>query len=37
MTRQIASGATLLGFRLLDDLIVGDGCYVSLQERGAFP
>lgn len=37
MTRQLADGAKLLGIRLLDHLIVGDGRYVSLQERGAFP
>jgi DNA repair protein RadC len=34
MTRQLAEGAKLLGLRLLDHLILGDGCYVSLQERG---
>jgi DNA repair protein RadC len=37
MTRQLASGATLLGLRLLDHVIVGDGCYVSLRDRGAIP
>jgi len=36
MTRQLAEGARLLGLRLLDHLVVGDGRYVSLRERGAF-
>jgi DNA repair protein RadC len=37
MTRQLADCAKLLGMRLLDHLIVGDGAYVSLKERGAIP
>ena len=32
--RQLADGAKLLGIRLLDHLILGDGCFTSLQERG---
>jgi DNA repair protein RadC len=31
-----SEGAKLLGLRLLDHLLVGDGRYVSPQERGAF-
>jgi len=37
MTRQLADGAKLLGIRLLDHIIVGDGCYFSLQERRMLP
>ncbi len=37
ITRQLADGAKLLGIRLLDHIIVGDGCYFSLQERRMLP
>jgi DNA repair protein RadC len=34
MTRQLADGAKLLGMRLIDHVVVGDNCFVSLRERG---
>ncbi len=34
LTRQLAAGARLLGLRLLDHLIVGDGAFTSLRQRG---
>ncbi len=34
LTEQIAEGGRILGIRVLDHLIVGDGAYVSLLERG---
>ncbi|MBI3184612.1 MAG: DNA repair protein RadC [Myxococcales bacterium] len=37
LTRQLWSGARLLGIRLLDHVIVGDGAYASMLERGLLP
>lgn len=37
LTEQLAGGARLLGLELLDHLIVGDGTYYSLLERGQLP
>lgn len=37
LTLQLADGARLLGIKLLDHVIVGDGRYVSLLERGQLP
>jgi len=34
LTEQIVEGGRILGIRVLDHLIVGDGAYVSLLERG---
>jgi len=34
LTAQLARGGALLNIRVLDHLIVGDGTYVSMQERG---
>lgn len=34
LTAQLARGAELLGLRVLDHLVLGDGRYVSLQARG---
>ncbi len=36
LTRHLARGAELLGLRLLDHVVVGDG-YVSFLERGLLP
>lgn len=33
-TRRLAAVGDLVGIRLLDHLVIGDGCYVSLLERG---
>lgn len=35
LTKRLAESAALLGIRLLDHLIFGDGRYVSLKEKGA--
>lgn len=34
ITRRLAQAADLLGIRFLDHVIIGDGVYVSLKERG---
>lgn len=36
LTKRLDEAATLLGIRLLDHVIFGDGRYVSLKERNAF-
>lgn len=36
LTRNLARGCVLLGFKLLDHLVLGDGSYVSMAERGLF-
>jgi len=35
LTRRLAACGETLGVRLLDHLVLGDGRYVSLRERGA--
>lgn len=37
LTRQLAHGGPLVGIRVLDHLVLGDGRYVSLLERGQMP
>jgi len=37
LTRQLHAGGKLLGIRVLDHLVLGDGCYVSMQQRGDIP
>jgi DNA repair protein RadC len=37
LTLQLADGARLLGIKLLDHLVIGDGTYVSMLERGQLP
>lgn len=37
LTRQLADGGRLLGVDVLDHLVIGDGRYVSFQERGLLP
>jgi DNA repair protein RadC len=34
LTRRLAAGAELLGLRLLDHIIIGEGVFVSLAEKG---
>ncbi len=34
MTRRIAEGGKILGIGVLDHIIIGDGCYVSLKREG---
>jgi DNA repair protein RadC len=34
LTARLVSGAELMGIRVLDHLVVGDGSYVSFHERG---
>jgi DNA repair protein RadC len=34
LTRQLLKAANLLGIKLLDHLVVGDGRYASLLENG---
>jgi len=34
LTRRLAEAGRLLGIEVLDHVIVGNGCYVSLKERG---
>jgi DNA repair protein RadC len=36
LTRRLARAADLIGIRLLDHVIVGDGTYESLKENGCF-
>lgn len=36
LTRRLQEGATLLGLRFLDHIVLGDGRHVSLKERMAF-
>jgi DNA repair protein RadC len=37
LTAQLAEAGQLLGIKVLDHLVVGDGAYVSLLERGLMP
>lgn len=37
LTRQLAAGARLLGIRLLDHIVVGDGLFTSMRARGQLP
>ncbi len=37
LTRQLAEAGRLLGIEVLDHVIVGDGVFVSLKERGLMP
>jgi DNA repair protein RadC len=34
ITKRLKDGADLLGVRLLDHVVIGDGGYVSLADRG---
>lgn len=34
ITRRLARAGEIMGIRILDHIIVGDDCYVSLRERG---
>jgi DNA repair protein RadC len=34
LTAQLAEGGRLLGIKVLDHVVVGDGAYASLLERG---
>ena len=34
LTRRLARGGSMLGIKLLDHIIIGRGCFVSLAERG---
>jgi DNA repair protein RadC len=34
LTQQLVKGASLLGIRVLDHLVIGDGAFVSFAERG---
>ena len=34
VTRRIIEGGKLLGISLLDHIVIGDNCYISLKERG---
>ena len=36
LTRQMDAAGQLLGIKLIDHIIIGDGVYVSLREKGAF-
>lgn len=36
ITKRLARGAEILGIQLLDHMILGDGCYVSLKDKGVF-
>jgi DNA repair protein RadC len=37
VTRRLVAAGALLGISLLDHLVLGDACYVSLLERGVIP
>ena len=34
LTKRVKEAGELLGIRLLDHIIIGDNCYISLKERG---
>ncbi|NLY50692.1 MAG: DNA repair protein RadC [Firmicutes bacterium] len=34
LTRRLVEAGSILGIEVLDHLVIGDGCYVSLKERG---
>ena len=34
VTRRLCAAGELVGIRILDHVIIGDGCYVSYLERG---
>jgi len=36
LTAQLAEGGRILGIRVLDHIVIGDGSFVSLSERGCF-
>lgn len=36
-THRVAAAAQILDLQLLDHLVIGDGCYVSMAERGVLP
>ena len=37
LTARLAGSGNLLGIRVLDHVVIGDGCFVSLRDRGAIP
>jgi DNA repair protein RadC len=37
LTRHLIAAAQLLNIKVLDHVVVGDGGYVSMMERGLFP
>jgi DNA repair protein RadC len=37
LTRRLAAVGELVGIRILDHLVIGDGYYVSFLERGLLP
>ena len=37
LTKQMLEAGKLLGIRLIDHIIIGDGVYVSLREQGVIP
>lgn len=37
ITRRIYEAGALIGIELLDHIVIGDNCFVSLRERGLFP
>ena len=37
LTRQLVNGGRLLGIRVMDHLVVGDGAFVSMMARGQLP
>ena len=37
MTRQVQEAGELIGITLLDHIIIGDNCYVSLKEKKLLP
>ena len=36
VTKRLRQAGAILGIELLDHIIVGDGCFISLKERGFF-
>lgn len=36
LTKQLVQSGELLGIEVVDHLIIGDGCYVSMREKGLF-
>ena len=36
ITRRVFEAGAMLGIRLLDHIIIGDNCFVSMKEKGIF-
>jgi DNA repair protein RadC len=37
LTERLVAGGSLLNIRILDHLVIGNGCYMSLRDAGLWP